>query len=483
MLKSKFLDIVKTFSTEEFREFRNFVRSPFHNTNKNVIKITEILNKYFPDLENVNLQKEKLFDKIYPGKKYNDTVMRILLSDLLKLAEEYLAYYNFVTNPIEEKKFLLHELDKRKLNSLFRHHLKIASEELNKNFIDPTHFADLFELQSIKIDNMISEDKQHESSEEVLKQGESLITFFLIHILNIAHELATHKEVLNLEFNFNIVEEFIGNFNINNFIKKTSGNDYKYRAVLLIYYHMYLSMIQPDNDDNYFKLKELVMDNFDMFKREEKFNLFIILESICTTSISSGKRHFYEKAMELYKLMLSKNIYTHSDSEFFQLNLFRNIFYTAIVLKEFEWAESFTKEYLNKVMPLHREDISHLANAYIYFEKKEFEKALGEISSVNYKFFVFKYDVRILTLKIYYELDSFEPALSLIDTFTHFLSNNKTLSGTNKDGFLNFLKFLKHLIKMKSGDMKNDSFNFKREIGNTERLMNKNWLLEKAGEL
>ncbi len=46
MQKSKFIDIIKTFSKEELRQFRDFLHSPFHNTNKNVIKIFELIRKF-----------------------------------------------------------------------------------------------------------------------------------------------------------------------------------------------------------------------------------------------------------------------------------------------------------------------------------------------------------------------------------------------------------------------------------------------------
>src|SRR5260370_5344844 len=110
MLKSKFIDILKTFSPKEFKQFRDFIHSPFHNSNKNVIKLYEIIRKYTPKFDSSSIEKEKLFRKLYPGKKYNDTVMRILLSDLLRLGEEFLIQRRSRQNPFAENLFLLEEL-------------------------------------------------------------------------------------------------------------------------------------------------------------------------------------------------------------------------------------------------------------------------------------------------------------------------------------------------------------------------------------
>lgn len=182
-------------------------------------------------------------------------------------------------------------------------------------------------------------------------------------------------------------------------------------------------------------------------------------------------------------MMLAEKIYKHSNEEYFQLNLFRNIFYTAVYLREYEWTFKFIEDHVQELQPEFRENIKHLAYAYINFGKCEFETALEEITKVRYDYFAFKFDVRLLTLKIYYEMNLFEPALSLIDSFSHFLSNNKNVSVQQKESFGNFLKFLKQLVRIKSNDLIKDSIELKREINSVKTVISKNWLLEKVSEL
>ena len=50
---------------------------------------------------------------------------------------------------------------------------------------------------------------------------------------------------------------------------------------------------------------------------------------------------------------------------------------------------------------------------------------MEQTGKINYTFLVFKFDAKVLTLKLYYELKMPEPALSLIDSFSHFLSKKK----------------------------------------------------------
>src|SRR5438876_5759997 len=443
MVKSKAIDILKTFNGAELKRFRDYIRSPFHNKNKNVINLFEILRKALPEF--ANLDKEKIYQKLFPGKKYNDIVMRILMSDIIRLSEEFLAYTAYEKKPLEEKKFLLDELKVRGLDSLYGNNFRLAENLLRGSHkIDNFYFFDRFELETKLVDFMISRDEQLLTSSRVLKQGEHLICFSLIHLLNIAHELTSHREVLNVKFEINLVDEYLKNFNIEAFVEYLRKNDYEYFPVIAIYYYMYLAYLHHENDEYYFRLKEYTEKYLDRFDRQEQFNLFVILESTCVTKVSHGKGEFYEHLMGVYELMLEKNLYTHTQEDFFQINLFRNTFYTAVILKRFEWAEKFLEEHIDRLIPTQKENMYHYAQSLLNFERRNYEAALRAIIKVSYKFFFFKYDAKILMLKIYYELREYVPALSMIDSFSHFLGKNRLVTEVDRARFGSFLKFYRN---------------------------------------
>ncbi len=484
MEKSKVIDIFRTFSPDELKRFRDFVHSPFHNKNKNVIRLFEILKKYYPDFESIRIAKEKIFVKLFPGKKYNDVVIRILISDLLKLSEEYLSYYGFQKKSIVELKCLLNELKERNLDSLYKSNLKIAESLLSdRGKIDLFHFYEKFELETFAIDQLISRDKQSLTAEKVLKQGEYLLCFFMTGILNVAHELLTFKDVLNVTFDFNLAEEAVKRFDIEGIINYMKKNNYKYSPIISIYYNMYKSYIHPDKDEYYIELKNLVEANFELFNHDEKVNLLIILENVCLTRVAAGNENFYRDLMDIYKSMLLHKLYYHSKKENFQLNLFRNMFYTSVILKDYEWAADFLKKYINELSAEQQEDMINYSQAILNFEKRNFDKALEEITKVNHKFFVYKFDVKLIMLKIYYEQGSYESGISLIDSFSHFLSKNKSVSAIDKERFGKFLKFLNSLIKIKTGSVSMKDINLKKQISDTVGITSKKWLLKKFEEL
>ena len=57
MLKTNFIEIIQTFDKEEFKGLIEFTASPYHNTNKALVKLMDGVKKYYPDFDNRNFTK------------------------------------------------------------------------------------------------------------------------------------------------------------------------------------------------------------------------------------------------------------------------------------------------------------------------------------------------------------------------------------------------------------------------------------------
>lgn len=487
MLKSKFLEIVRTFTKKELKEFRDFVTSPIYNSNKNVIRIFDIVRKHWPEFKSPAIEKEKLFEVIYPDKKYNDTVMRILSSDLLSLSEEYITYKRFTRESFDKTKLLLAELKERKLNPLFVKHEREAAEILYKGGISiQDYYLNHFQLESAKIDFLISRDRQNDSGSSQIRKSEYLVTFAITNILNIVQELTEYEEVLNEKQDFRLAAEFLKSLDLDRVMQYMKKHKFKYYNVVEIYYFMYKLQSEHEYEKYYSLLRESIDKNLEIFSSEEQYNLFLILESCCLTRMRYGLLSDYSGLFEVYELMLRREAFTVSSRDYMQANLFRNIFYTAVVLKKFSWAEKFISDFSGFLLPEQKEDMTNYSGAILKFERGELESALGDISKVNYGFFVFKFESRVLMMKIYYEMKSFDSVVSLMDAFSHFLAKNKNVSEVYKEQFMNFLRFLRSLIKYSQNPGKNiktDIHELKLTIENTRLVINKRWLLEKVNQL
>ena len=109
MIKSSLLEILRTFSLKEYREFGEYVISPYFNKNEAVIKLYDYIRLHFNDIGSDKFEKEKVFSEIFPNVEYNDGFMRTIMFNLTQLAEDFLAYNNYKTNGINEELHLIKE--------------------------------------------------------------------------------------------------------------------------------------------------------------------------------------------------------------------------------------------------------------------------------------------------------------------------------------------------------------------------------------
>jgi hypothetical protein len=135
-VKFRFIPIIRAFSKEEFKEFGRFVKSPYYNSNKKIIALYETLKKYYPELNHSHLTGEKLYKKIYPGKKFKKSEIEKLSYAMRVLAEKFLTVKGLSKEKPISALGLLRELNDRNLSSNFKRKWKETKSILNDgNFL------------------------------------------------------------------------------------------------------------------------------------------------------------------------------------------------------------------------------------------------------------------------------------------------------------------------------------------------------------
>src|SRR5689334_19107460 len=141
MHNSNLIESFKTFTPQEIKEFSEFVASPFFNKNVNVIKLFEIIKKVYPELESPKLEKEAVYKKLFPGKVYKDSTIRLLMFYLYEIVEKFLAYSHFAKNNIVYTENLLRELNERGLHKEFEKNIEKINKEIeNIQFRDENFY-------------------------------------------------------------------------------------------------------------------------------------------------------------------------------------------------------------------------------------------------------------------------------------------------------------------------------------------------------
>lgn len=486
MLNSKVIDILKTFSIEELKRFGEFLDSPYHNKNKKAILLFKLLSKYHADYDNKNLTKEKLFAGIFTNgtKEFNDASIRNLLSDLTVLAERYLSIMRFEKDRFEFTEKVLRELSERKLTGLFEKKIK-SLEELtyNNEFDGEVKFYKKFVIEELKSSGrQFGDNLKLYKDISGLRTSEFLSYFFLIKIFKLVNFFEFQK-LYNVEHDLNFAVRMIEGFNLEKAFdelekKSSSEEDVK---ILMVYYKMYKSITNPDKDDFYFDFKKSLFESEKSFSILEKLGLYICLTNSCVKKIDSGKENFSGECFEIYMLMFEKDLYSAYPG-YFPMSAFSTVLHTGLASGEFQKVEEFINSYSVKLNSEHINDAVNYSRAQLCFYKKDFERSLEYISKTDTDFSQFKFLLKILSLKIYYETGDYESLYYASDSFQHFLNKNKLVDENYKSNFSKFIKMLDLIVRYRS--LKEDKILYKiEEQFKNKSMAGKKWLMEKLYEI
>ena len=181
----------------------------------------------------------------------------------------------------------------------------------------------------------------------------------------------------------------------------------------------------------------------------------------------------------LYKFAVDKKLVLQKgmiDSSYYH-----NIVNAAFAVKEYEWAELFIKKYTCFVQEKEQIATEHLCLAKLYFHKKEYTLASRLLLQLNPPTLFYTLQIKSLQLQIYNEMeDHYDLFQSHANSFTMLLRRNKSLSETQIEQYINFIKFTKKLYNLKFTYDKMTHKKLRANIVACTKLVNKNWLLEKA---
>lgn len=477
MKDSALIKILGTYTPEEIKDFDEFVRSMYFNKNKNVAKLYGYLKNQYPEFNEKKILKENVYKKIYPGRKYSDNFIRQIIHLLQKLGQEYLIYSRLSRNEIDKKTILLSELNDRKLDMLFnKEHLLLKQLQAGEKERDENYY-----LRDFNIEKEASEFKSHrfvlhynETEEQYLAESKSLAIYYFVNVIRKYIYLISEAKIIKIDYSASFLDD------IKELIKK-----YKYDEIPLVSLYLnLLEMSRNEDDEKYFySVKKLLKENLGLFNRNTAYEVYMALQNHCSLKTYKGDIKFYDELFDIYNEMLSNKVIFSSKTGHISLVNFKNFAIVGVNLKNYQWVESFINSNRKKLAPAERENGYNYCMGILSFEKGDFNKALEYAGKTKYEDIFYKMEIRVLTIKIYYELALFDELSYVTDGFRHFLAGNKPIPAYLKEANRNFIRMIEQLKKVK---LKNDlqaAEELRKKISDAQFIMSRIWLLKKLDEV
>lgn len=473
MLKSNLILILSKLSETEFKKFGKFIDSPYFNSNKKLAEFYKILTEHYPDFDDLGLSKENIFRKLYKQDKVVMGTMYFLISEMESLLEKFLSIEKI--DPLLLEMSALKTIGSMNLNKIFDVMYRDIKKKLSKK--DDTYNLNNFMLANINRANMI-ERKESLTKKDVFKKEwlepvDELVKLFLKNMLwNIAL-FSNFKKHLNEKLSIPFYDEVLMYVEKNKLYEKDIG------LKLLLYQ---TKMINGNDEKYYHELKKIFKANYRSISLDDTQELMANLNNFCMQKVISGSP-YQEEQFEIQNLFLKHYIEKSNDS--FPIDAFNQIFMLGMALDKVNWAKDYVRRYGKRLEDKFRDNALPYSNAVICFSEMQYAQALKQLSSIkNFSHIYYKPAVKLLQLKIYYELELYAEASDASNTFVQFLRNDKLTTSDIKKVYSDFVNVYKKLLAAQFSADRNKISSIKHEVENKRKfLIARNWFKKKINEL
>ena len=464
MINSKLIDVFYSLSNKEIKELSQFIRSPYFNRREEVVKLYDYLveNK---DISKGFFVKNRVWKRIFVNQDYDDSVMRYTMSFLFKAIKDFLIHQELLKDKPYTQVLLCRTFRKRGMDQLFKKELGKAMDLQEKQPFRNTdyHFNNYLlyteEVEAYPTQKMRTEDPK------LQKSIDELTLFYISNVLKQSCGVLSVQAMMQKNYSMSFLNEIL---------KHVEETDYSDRPSIEIYYNIYRALSDL-NEERYFnKLKDLIENHWSDFPLTESRAIYLLAINCCIKRLNKGNKKYIREGFELYKSGLENKVLLENGilSKYTYTNASR----LGLALDEFEWVESFLKNYKSYLPVSERENNFIYNMAFFYFQKPDYENAMELLKKVDLKDVLNNLDARRMLLRIYYELGEYKALDSLLDSFNVYLGRQKNI-GYHKDNYANLIFFVKKILRSNLSD-KTQINKLLNEIEATPSVAEKAWLLD-----
>lgn len=485
IFRFSFIKLIKKFSKTEMNEFSKFLRSPFHNNHKTIVRLFDELRKFHPDFSSERLTRRYLFQVAGRSAVYDDSVFRKYMSRLFKLAEEYLSLIEFIKNQDVVRQSVLNQYSIRDEKELYKKKLYEIEKCLNS--------ADVFDFKRCYLKHMAKETNYtwnlrnfnyDKYASDLYESHNNLMNYFLYNVVSNYNQLLVDRSSHSAEKEKNPIEIFLSNFDINNYLFELKEQNLSLFRDHIVSVELFTDDLKLNSNENgrdaYERLKVAVNAMPVKMTKQIQHYLYKRMAIYCMTNFHKDEEAFTADLFDHFRKMLERNLFSNGNKSIMNLLDYRAIFNSALRVGEVAWAEKFLHDYIDLIREESRENLLNYGMANICFARGEFENCMEKISRLKIESYVMNLDIYILKSQVLYELGFIDSAKDLAETFRHHVSSNLVYSLELKLRLNSFIRFYMKLIRASRHLNKRIISSLRDELNKDRKSLKLKWLSEKA---
>ena len=480
MEHSQLIELIRTLTTSEIEQMRQFTSNSFFNNGKmkdQVILLLEICLSFSWDNVEQKLEKKDVFTSIFLNQPFVDGKLEKVMVEAHKVVRAFFLVQRYFREENEFHQILDFAEEVRSRGLVSRYHKLI--DKVQRLQEESVHSAQYFHRQFLLQYSKCDEESirnQAKGDLNIHNTIEALELDYYHNRLVLLNQLLLQKKITNLDLP-DVINPLLEENQVPARHLEKSASIKINQEIFNLLKKKYPS---PPEVQSLFDLLQLYEKELDEKSLHE---FYTYLRNLCVLTISADYEQTEMENMlhKLYKDNLERGFLHYKGkinrSRYWALAI------NALNVKEFDWALNFINRYKHEIREENEtQDIYRLNLANYLFRTGDFLACLDNIPSTT-PFVDYLMVGKRLELKALYELH-YDLLPYKLDAFKMFLSrtSQKLLSDEQRQMNSDFVNLLHQLINSNPGDPKRSELLIKR-IQEKKQSAEWRWLIEKAKAL
>jgi len=451
--------------------------SPYYNRKAEISAFFELIKKHHPKFDSEELKRTTIYSKLFPGEEYEDQRMRDMTMTLMKLVEELLVKSTqtevnessiaLVMAYIERGQF---EIGLKTCERLIKSMDKVKERDSDHFYLK----GSLINMRGMLRYKMNTGFAMKLASEKTnLEVSKLKSTAYVLDTQDAYQALKSGKSVFGVDFDEEQFEKLLRPF-----YDHIDDLPMEARLSLTLF-----TMNYREDATGFEAAKEMLVSQHEMLPDKVVDVLLINMQNFCKRRMDEGYDKFLHERFELFNWEIEKWPMADNVEKKMTTQHFMSAVATGLKVDKLDWVSDYIEVYSNRVAGNNVEDVVAFCTALKEFSYGNFAACKSILSTVEYGTYDQKLLMRLLELRLYFELKDFDLLESKIDSTRHFLLDTKFITAERVSLYLNFIRFLQQIMSKENPSNKANVHNLIADIKACERVEHKSWLLEKCHEI
>lgn len=461
----KIFTLLESAGKSDWHWLQKFVNSPIYNQHASVVRLFEVIRKQFKS-DKKAVSSENIHAVLFPGEPFNQAKIHHTSNYLLRAVEDYFAWDEWWQDEQARQLHLLQAYRKRGIDRYFREKMALLRQSITQQ---PLRHAEHY-----RFGYQLAVEDYHHSMQTGRSAAEHLQPISDLHDLSFVAEklknacaLVSRQRILRTELDMGMLP-FVLDF------VRSRPNLLEHPAVA-VYFHGYLALSEPLQDEHFFALKKQLPKAAAQFPLEDLRDVYLLAINFCIHRINLREEAYLREVFELYKTGLESDVFLENG----QLSRFTytNMALAGLRLQEFSWVYEFLHNHREKLPETQRQGAFSFNLARYYCERGDYKQAMPLLLEMDFDDVLHNLTAKAMLAKMYFETETSTTALnSLLASLGAYLRRKRQVSEQQRTAYLNFIRFVRKLQSMPKRDKAGRSA-LKSEILETALVAEKDWLL------